>query len=279
MKLVDKQKKLIIALVITIILAALFIFAKKVSPGYFQQLGLTMPLPVFTAIIAIIDGFNPCTMWVLTFLLVLLMSVSESRKRIYIVGYTFVGVVFVIYFLFMAAWLNIFLFLGIFNTVRIAIAGLALFAGAINVKDFFFYREGVTLMIQEQHKKPLIRRIEKMKEIIKHGSTPALIGASAMLALFSSIVELPCTAGWPVIYTTILASRVPANCGGYYTCLLLYNLVYIIPLTTIITLFGYVCHGKQITREQMKALKLVGGVIMLALGIILLVNPALLMLG
>ena len=279
MELNEKQKKLAVALVVVAFLTAFFVFAKQASPHYFEQLGLSMSLPVFTAMIAIIDGFNPCTMWVLTFLLVLLLSVSESRERIYIVGYTFVGVVFVIYFLFMVAWLNIFLFLGVFDTIRIAVAALALAAGGINIKDFFFYREGVTLMIQEQHKKPLISRIRKMKEIIKHGSVPAMMGAAATLALFSSLVELPCTAGWPVIYTNILASRVPANCGGYYGCLLLYNLIYIIPLATIIALFGYIFHGKQISRDQMKVLKLIGGVIMIALGIILLVNPALLMLG
>jgi cytochrome c biogenesis protein CcdA len=280
MKLDEKQKKIVIAAVIVVALALFFVFAKQASPDYFQNLGLTMPLPLFTAMIAIIDGFNPCTMWVLTFLLVLLISVSESRKRIYAVGYTFVGVVFVIYFLFMAAWLNIFIFLGVFDAIRIAVALLALFAGAINVKDFFFFRKGITLMIQEEHKKPLLKRLEGMKEVIKYGSMPALVGASATLALFSSIVELPCTAGWPVIYTNILVSRgMPANCGGYYGYLLMYNLIYIIPLATIIALFGYIFQGKQITREQMKILKLIGGVIMIALGIILLVNPALLMLA
>ena len=274
----EKAKRFVVAVVVVAALVAFFILSKCASPGYLKELGLAMPLGLFTFIIAIIDGFNPCTLWVLTFLLVLLFSVSESRKKIFAVGYTFVAVVFVIYFLFMAAWLNMFLIIGYFGLMRIVIGIVALVAGGINVKDYFFFRKGVTLMIQNAHKRPLVRKIEAMKELIKKGSMPALISASVVLAFFSSLVELPCTAGWPLIYTKILSEKVFEHSFGYYKYLLFYNLIYIIPLTVIITLFGYFFQGKQITRDQMKLLKLVGGVIMMALGIILLVNPGLLML-
>jgi len=270
-------KKITIAIFIFLALILFFFIAKQASPETFKDLGLVLPLPLFTLIIALIDGFNPCTMWVLTFLLVLLISVSHSRKRIFTVGYTFVIVVFIIYFLFMAAWLNIFLYIGYLDPIRIVIALVAIIAGAINCKEFFAFREGVTLMIQEQHKKPLVRKIESMKNMIKRGSIPALIGSSVILAAFASLVELPCTAGWPLIYTKILADKALARLS-YYSYLLFYNLIYIIPLATIITLFGYTVKGKQITKKQMQIIKLIGGIIMIALGIILLVNPELLML-
>ena len=273
----ENKKKLAVAVIIIAALVAFFFLAKHVSPDYFRDLGLTLPLPLFTFLIAIIDGFNPCTMWVLTFLLVLLISVSHSRKRIFTVGYIFVAVVFVIYFLFMAAWLNVFLYIGYIDTVRIAIALVALAAGIINCKDYFFFRKGVTLMIQEKHKAPLVKKIEGMKNVIRKGSMPALIAASITLALFASLVELPCTAGWPIIYTKILAEKALMGLG-YYLYLLFYTLIYIIPLAGIITAFGYFFKGKQITKEQMQVIKLIGGIIMIALGIILLVNPELLML-
>ena len=272
------KKKVIVGVAIIIALIAFFIIAKNLSPEFLKNLGLVLPLPVFTLIIAIIDGFNPCTMWVLSFLLVLLLSVSSSRKRILTVGYTFVAVVFVIYFLFMAAWLNVFQYLSYIDPIRIAIGCLAIVAGMINIKDYFFFRKGITLMIQEKHKQPLIAKIEKMKEIIKKGSFPGLIAASLGLATFASLIELPCTAGWPIIYTKILAEKVFASSISYYFYLLFYNLIYIIPLFTIITIFAIFLKGKQISKAQMETLKLVGGIIMLALGIILLVNPELLML-
>lgn len=274
----EGRKKIVIGLVIIAAMVIFFFLVKQASPEYLKELGLALPLPLFTFIIALIDGFNPCTLWVLTFLLALLISVSHLMKRICIVGYTFVFIVFVVYFLFMAAWLNIFLFFGYFDPIRIAVACIALVAGAINVKEFFLFRKGVTLMIQEQHKGLLTRKMEQMKSVIKHGSIPALIGASALLAAFSSLVELPCTAGWPVIYTKILAEKGFAQTLGYYAYLLFYSLVYIMPLAIIIAAFCCLFKGKQITKEQMQVIKLIGGVIMIALGIVLLVNPELLML-
>jgi cytochrome c biogenesis protein CcdA len=275
----ENPKKLLVAAFVVAALIAFFFIAKNLDPNYFKELGLGMSLPLFTFLIAIIDGFNPCTMWVLTFLLVLLFSVSDSRKRIFAVGYTFVAVVFIIYFMFMAAWLNIFMYIGYVDIVRVVIAIVALAAGAINCKDYFFFREGITLMIQEQHKKPLVEKLNAMKGLIKRGSMPALIGASVILALFASLVELPCTAGWPIIYTKILADRVLENTFCYYCHILLYCLIYIIPLSVIIFSFGYFFKGKQISKDQMRLIKLIGGVIMIALGIVLLVNPSLLFLS
>ena len=88
------RRKIIWIIIIVVVLVAFFMIAKNASPDYFKELGLSLPLPVFTFIIAIIDGFNPCTIWVLTFLLVLMISVSSSRKRIFTVGLTFIIVVY-----------------------------------------------------------------------------------------------------------------------------------------------------------------------------------------
>jgi cytochrome c biogenesis protein CcdA len=274
----ERRKRLATALVIVAAIMAFFVVAQNADPEYLKGIGLVLPLPYFTFLIAIIDGFNPCTMWVLTFLLVLLISVSESRKRVFTVGFTFVVVVYMFYFFFMAAWLNVFLYLGFLDPVRIAIGLVALIAGLINCKELFAFRRGITLMIQERHKAPLVSKIEGMKGIIKHGSFPALVAASVVLASFASLVELPCTAGFPIIYTKILSERVFVDSTVYYLYLMLYNLVYVIPLAAIITLFGYFFRGKQITKEQMQAIKVFGGLIMIALGIILLFNPELLML-
>ncbi len=234
-------------------------------------------MPIFTFGIALIDGFNPCNLFVLTLLLGLLVSASHSRKRIYVVGYTFVLVVFLVYFLFMAAWLNIFKFIGFIDPLRIGIAVLALGAGVINCKEFFWFRKGVTLMIQEKHKGPLLRKIERMKEMIKTASMPALVFSSMALAAFASLVELPCTAGFPIIYSGVLAGKYMTHSLGSYAYLLFYNLIYILPLAVVIGVVGYTFHGKQISKKQMGVIKLIGGLVMIALGIILLVNPGLVM--
>ncbi len=277
--LTEKQKNYLIIAGSLLFLIGFFIFAKNVSPEYLERLGYSLPLPLFTFFIALIDGFNPCNLFVLTVLLGLLVSASHSRKKIYAIGYTFIFVVFVIYFLFMAAWLNIFKYFGFITPLRIGIALIALTAGAINCKELFAFRKGVTLMIQEQHKGPLLKRLKRMREIIVSGSMPTLILASVSLAAFASFVELPCTAGFPIIYTGILTGKILANSFSYYLSLLFYNLVYVIPLIVIITLFGFTFKGKKITKGQMQIIKFIGGLIMILLGLILLINPGLIGIG
>lgn len=272
----ENRKKFLIIGVVLLLLVGFFFLAKGISTDWLKGIGGALPLPVFTFLIALIDGFNPCNLFVLTLLLGLLVSASHDRKKIYLVGYTFVLVVFFVYFLFMAAWLNIFKYIGFVDLLRIGIAVLALGAGAINCKEFFWFRKGVTLMIQEQHKRPLLRRIEAMKERIRTGSVPVLVVSSMVLAAFSSLVELPCTAGFPIIYTGILSGKSVLGLG-YYGYLLFYNLVYVLPLVVVIGVLGYTFEKRRISKKQMALIKFIGGLVMIMLGIVLLVNPGLLM--
>ncbi len=271
----EKLKKGLIVSITLVILVSFYIFTKGVSPDSLKELGLVLPLPIFTFLIAIVDGFNPCNLFVLTLLISLMLSESHSRKRIYAVGYTFVGVVYVFYFLFMAAWLNIFKYIGFIDPLRITIASIAIIAGIINCKELFFFKKGISLTIQRQHLGPLKRRINKVKEAIKNGSMLTLIGSSIILAVFASLVELPCTAGFPIIYTGILTGIEGLSGFMYYAYLFLYNLFYVIPLVVIITILGYTFHGKPISKSTMEIIKFIGGAIMLLLGMILLINPSL----
>ncbi len=277
--LTSRQEDYLLILAAILFIIAFFIAAQSVPQGFIEEAGYFLPLPIFTLFIALIDGFNPCNLFVLTFLLGLLTSASHSRKRIYIIGYIFVIMVFLIYFIFMVFWLNVFKYIGFIDPLRIAIAIIAIVAGAINVKELLFFRKGVTLMIQEQHKRPLISRIEKMDHIIKKGTLPVLIVSSIVLATFSSLVELPCTAGFPIIYTAILSGKVLDNALLYYLYLVLYNIIYVVPLAIIIGVFGWSFRGKQVSKRQMQYIKFIGGLIMILLGIILLVNPALIGMG
>ncbi len=267
-------KKLILLFITIIILVTFFIIAKNLAPDYLKQLGLTLPLPVFTFLIAIIDGFNPCNLFVLTLLISLMLTESHSRKKIFAVGYTFIAVIYVFYFLFMAAWLNIFKYIGFIAPLRIGIGAIAIIAGLINCKEYFFYRKGITLMVQDKHVGPLKRRVLKVAEMMKRSSIPKLIGASIVLAIFASLVELPCTAGFPIIYTGVLTGMYLKTSLMYYCHLLFYNLIYVLPLLVVVTILGYTFKGKTINKKTMALIKFIGGAIMLLLGIVLLVNPA-----
>ena len=274
-----KRRDCIVVAIVMIALFAFFILAGNITPDCLECCGYNMPLWVFTFFIALIDSFNPCNMFVLSCLLVLLISNSGSKRRLYTIGFSFIFMVFVIYFLFMTAWLNVFKFISFMTPLRITIAIVALIAGLVNCKELLFFRKGISLMIQEEHKRPLFRKIEAMKGVIKNGSFPILISSSIGLAAFASLIELPCTAGFPIIYTGILSGRILRSTLGYYGYLFLYNLVYVIPLVVIITIFIYTFRARYITQRQIQVMKFVGGIIMILLGIILLVNPGLIGLG
>lgn len=265
--------------IVAIVLIALFIGLQHVPPGALKQLGVKLPLPLFTFIVAIVDGFNPCNLFVLTLLLGFLVSASKSRLRIYITGYTFVIVVAVFYFTFMAAWLNIFRYIGFVDPLRIAIAVIAIVAGLINCKELFFFKRGVSLTIQDRHKGILYRKTRHMREVITEGAIPALIVAAAALGVFSSLIELPCTAGFPIIYTGILSGKYLDTSFSYYAYLALYNLVYVLPLIVVITIFGFVLKAGRISERHVQVIKFIGGAIMILLGVVLLVNPDVIIAG
>ncbi|MFA5261201.1 MAG: hypothetical protein WC450_08250 [Candidatus Omnitrophota bacterium] len=257
-------------------LVLFFILASRIPPDLIENSGYSMPLPLFTFLIGLIDGFNPCNMFVLTCLLGLLVSTSSTRQRLYLVGFCFVFVVFLFYFLFMAAWLNIFRYMGFVTPLRITLALMALIAGTINCKEILFFKKGVSLTIQDQHKGLLFQKMRGLRSRIEKGSLFVLLGASISLAIFSSLIELLCTAGFPIIYTGILTGKGLGNTPQYYVYLIYYNVVYVLPLAVIVFVIIHTFKAAHVTQRQVEIMKYIGGIIMILLGLVLLVNPMLL---
>lgn len=223
-----------------------------------------------TIMIAGVDGFNPCAFFVLFTLLGILLHV-QSRKKVFLVGGIFVFFSGFIYFIFMAAWLNIFLLAGRLAAVTTAAGAIALSVALINIKDFFYYRKGVSLVIPEKAKP---RLYERMRKLLKATSLPSVILGTVVLAAAANMYELFCTAGFPMAYTRILTLRnLPKM--HYYFYLVLYNVIYIIPLALIVLFFAVTLGAKKLTELQGQMLKLVSGMMMLSLGAVLLVKPEL----
>ena len=175
----------------------------------------------------------------------------------------------------MSAWLKLFLYLGYINAIRIIIAIIAILTGLINMKDFLWFKKGVSLTISNKFKPKLF---EKMRSVVKEESVVLTILGTVVLAAFASLIELPCTSGFPAIYTKILSMQ-GFQGVSYYFYIMIYCLIYIIPLTVVIALFAFFMKGEKMTEKHGKILKLIGGIIMLVLGLILLINPNLLMFG
>ncbi len=231
----------------------------------------SLGLAALSVMIAALDAFNPCAFFVLLFLLGMLGHAHE-RGRMLLVGGVFVFFSGLLYFLFMSAWLNLFLLVGVMRPVTIAAALLALLAAGINIKDALWPGHGVSLSISEGHKPGLFRR---MRELLKLESTVALLLGTVVLALLVNSYELLCTSGLPMVYTRILTLEALPT-AQYYLYLLLYNLVYVTPLAVIVLLFSLGVAKGKLQALGGRLLKLLSGLMMLGLGLLLLLAPALL---
>lgn len=225
----------------------------------------------FTVIIGLLDSLNPCAIWVLTFLLSILVY-SKQRRRIAMIGATFVLASGLVYFAFMAAWLNLFVVIGIHRALTLTLAAVAIGMGLINVKEFFWFKQGISLTIPDSAKPKIAARA---RGILQQQSTAVAFAGTALLAVFANFVELGCTVGFPAIYTKVLADREPSALMRY-AYMALYNLVYVVPLAVIVGLFTLTLGHFRITEKQGKALKLLSGIVMLLLGSIMLLKPELL---
>lgn len=228
----------------------------------------SVSLPLLTIIIGALDSFNPCALFVLMFLLSLMIH-ARSRMRMFIVGGTFVLISGLVYFMFMAAWLNFFMIAGNISAVTIVAGAVAIIAGAINVKDFFAFKSGVSLSIPDASKPKLY---ERMRGLIKSTDMASMLLGTVTLAVFANAYELLCTAGFPMLYTRMLTMHgLPTS--TYYLYLAFYNLVYVIPLAAIVGLFVVTLGSRKLSEHEGRFLKLLSGLMMTYLGIALVVWP------
>ena len=229
-------------------------------------------LPLFTVAVGLVDGFNPCAMWVLLFLLSILVNIRR-RGRVLLIAGTFVLVSGLVYFAFMAAWLNLFLLIGFTRGLQLAIAGLALLIGAIHIKDFFALGKGVSLSISDAVKPTLYQRVRNV--LYAETLWAALLGVITV-AVMVNIVELLCTAGLPALYTHILTMN-PMPAAQYYGYLVLYNLAYIFDDTLMVALAVVAMNKLKLQQRQGRWLKLLSGLVVFALGLLLILAPELLL--
>jgi thiol-disulfide isomerase/thioredoxin len=228
-------------------------------------------LPVLTVVLGGMDAFNPCAFFVLLFLLSLLVH-AKSRTRMAIVGGTFVLFSGLVYFVFMAAWLNVFLIAGELRVITFLAGLLALTVAALNIKDYFWFKAGPSLSIPDAAKPGLFKR---MREVVASGSMGPMLASTVLLAIVANSYELLCTAGFPMVYTRAL-TLADLQPWQYYAWLAAYNVIYVLPLLAIVTVFTRTMGARKLSETEGRLLKLISGFMMLGFGLVLLLAPNLL---
>lgn len=230
----------------------------------------SLPLPVFTFVIALMDGFNPCAMWALLFLISLLLGMKD-RKKMWLLGGIFIATSGLVYFLFLAAWLNFFMFMGYALVVRYVVGLFALGLGIYYLYDFYKNKGGCAVSENEKRR----GFIERIKQVVlnKHLSV-ALVGM-VVLAASVNLIELLCSAGLPAVYTKVLSMN---NLPGwqYYLYLMFYILIFM--LDDIIVFVGAMItlQAFGIKNKYAKYSHLLGGIAVLLIGLALIFKPELL---
>lgn len=231
---------------------------------------LSSSIILTTAVIAFLDGFNPCSFFVLTFLLAIIVH-SASRKRILLVGLTFLIVTSIVYGLFMLGALNIMLIASQLFWIRNLVAGIVVILGILGIKDYFAFKEGFSMSIPDSYKSKYYSQVRK---VLYSESVIPMITATAVMALGIALVELPCTAGFPFIWTGIIAG-LDLSTAEYIFLFTLYLVIYFVDEFVIFLLALLKMRTVKLTEESGRFLKLVAGSLMLVLGLVLVVKPAL----
>lgn len=231
-------------------------------------------LPLVSIVIGLVDGFNPCAMWVLIFLISLMIGM-KNRKRMWCLGIAFLLSSAIVYFAFMYAWINV---AGMFTStkiIEILVAIVALLGGGINL--YHFIKEvrtkdvGCSVTNSDKKKKIMLRA----KEIVTENSFLLALCGVIVLAISVNIIELACSAGLPILFAQILAMNDLSN-----TQTLFYNILYIIffllddLIVFIIAMTTMKLTG--ISNKYNKYAHLIGGIIMIVIGILMIFFPNLL---
>lgn len=230
-------------------------------------------LPILTAIFGLLDGFNPCAMWALLFIISLLIGMKDRRKM-WLYGTAFIGTSAAVYFIFMIAWLNMFMFIGHVAFIRVAIGLLAIGIGAYYLYDWYQNQTGCKVTSNGKS----VKVFAKLRTVVQERNIWLGLGGIVVLAAAVNIVELACSAGLPVLYTGILSSA-GLETWQYYAYMLLYILFFMLDDLIVFIIAMTTLRVVGIESKYTRATRLVGGVLMVILGILLIFAPQVLLFG
>ena len=232
-------------------------------------------LPILAVVLGFVDGFNPCAMWILIFLITMLFNMKD-RKKMWILGLTFILTSGIVYLMFMLAWLNLATFISKIAFIRLLIAVIALVVGLINVYKYIDSLkkkdEGCDVVDKKDRKKimeKIISITHEKKFII------ALLGI-IVLAASVNIIELMCSIGIPLLFTQILAMN-NLSTFSYMIYMFIYIFFFLIDDIVIFIISMVTLKVTGLSTKYTKYSHLIGGIIMLIIGLLLIIKPELLM--
>lgn len=234
----------------------------------------TVSLPIFAIVLGVVDGFNPCAMWILIFLITMLFGMKE-RKKMWILGITFIATSGLVYLLFMLSWLNLATFLTKITFIRLLISIFAIVFGMVNIHKYIKEsKEDVGCDVTDE--KQRVKIMDRIKKITSEQRFLLAILGIMVLAVLVNLLELLCSLGLPVIFTQVLALNNLSSFEHIFY-LLLYILFFLLDDILIFAIAMKTLSIKGISNKYTKYSHLIGGVIMLLIGLLMALKPEWLM--
>lgn len=227
-------------------------------------------LLVSTVIIGFVDGVNPCSLWAISILLTIVLR-TGSRRRVIAIGSTFLLVTAAMYALYMGAIYSALAVVGFIGAIQIAVATVAGVFGVVSVKDYFAFKKGLSFTISDSAKPGMYQRMRAAAG--QRALIPAL-AATAALGVAVSLLETPCTAGFPVLWTGMLQAN---NVGAAETAGLFvaYMVPFLLDEFLVLAVAIWTMRAMKMQEKHGELLKLFAGVTMLVLAAVMVIDPAL----
>lgn len=238
-----------------------------------KKKGKEVPILLSAVVIGLVDGFNPCAMWILIFLISMLLGMKDTKRK-WALGITFLLSSALVYFLFLISWLNLAVFLNKIIFVRMGISIIAVFFGLLTILKFFFVKEDDGCeVVDKKNRKKIINSIKK---IIKEKSFILALLGVVVLAASVNVIELLCSLGLPVMFTQILTVNEVSKLSQIIYSLI-YVLFFLIDDIVIFIIAMKTLEIKAISNKFGKYSHLIGGIIMLIIGFLMIYKPEWLM--
>ena len=227
-------------------------------------------LPLIAAAIGIVDGFNPCAMWILIFLIGFLIT-TKDRKKMWVLGSVFLFTSAFIYMLFMMSWLTISIQITKVIWIRTAIAVIALIAGLINLRSYHRSKklEVGCEVVDNKKRKSIMIKIKKF--VLEKNIFLAILGIMA-LAISVNFIELACSAGLPLLFTSVLSMNNLPNVE-YFSYILIYILFFLLDDLIIFAISMFTFKVTGLSNKYSKYSHLIGGIVMFIIGLLLIIKP------
>jgi hypothetical protein len=235
----------------------------------------SISLPFLTVVLGLVDGFNPCAMWVLLFLISLLFGMND-KKKMWILGSVFIFISGFSYFLFMSAWLHLVLFLGLISFIRAGIGLLAIGMGSLTIHNFWENRkvDGVVCKVSSNKKNQKV--FDSLRNAVHKKSLLLSIIGIVVVAFLVNLLELACSAGFPAIFTQVLAINDIAM-WQRYMYMIGYVFFYMLDDMIIFALAMITMQATGIGTKYAKYVNLFSGILIFILGLLLIFKPEFLM--